>query len=273
MLKRLKASDWLAIAGAASFVCFWGLALTGSLPVPKKQPQHAIRSHVTSNSPPESRQDVAAETVAFYTEVLAWFTALLAATAFVQGAFLYVANRNAERAFVASRRAFVYVPDIAPSWERNPETGVVWYGFRPRWANAGETQTRDMVCRVNAEYRDDFLPIGFDFAASHGPAMPHTLGPKSVSTGGLARSFSDAEMREIVAGRKFLFLWGWAEYSDIFPGTPRHISRYCAQVRAFGDPSNPEGGPTVFNIVFYVHLRGNCSDDECAAQGLGLPQV
>jgi len=73
------------------------------LPVPIKQEHSVVNECRTCGSTPESRQDAAAETVAYYTQVLAWFTGVLALATLVQGAFLYRADIAAKRSADASR--------------------------------------------------------------------------------------------------------------------------------------------------------------------------
>src|SRR5579863_5915527 len=46
---------------------------------------------------PESIQDISAETVAHYTEVLAWFTGILAAVSIFQGFVLYRSDKSVRR--------------------------------------------------------------------------------------------------------------------------------------------------------------------------------
>ena len=101
------------------------------------------------------------------------------------------------------------------------------------------------------------------------------LGPQSESPAGMAPRFahppiSAQDIRDLQAGAKFLYLYGSARYSDILPGTPEHITRFCWQMVASGDPFifdpaiNPQG-LTWSNIH---QSRGNCADAECTLQGL-----
>jgi hypothetical protein len=104
MLKRLKA-DWPFVAALALFLGFWSLGLTGSFPNPHPKPHAQISTASSTNSSPKSVQDISAETVAYYTEVLAWFTGVLAVTSLVQGFFLWNADKTARIAANAAKKS------------------------------------------------------------------------------------------------------------------------------------------------------------------------
>jgi hypothetical protein len=90
--------------------------------------------------------------------------------------------------------------------------------------------------------------------------------------GGSARTFTVAEMEEVATERKYLYLWGWARYRDIFPDTQAHVTRYCYRVMAGGNlRDRPTTGKASYFINFLIHDRGNCADGECIMQGIGLP--
>jgi hypothetical protein len=147
--------------------------------------------------------------------------------------------------------------------------------FRPRWQNSGETPTKRMTLYTGCELRDTLLPMGEVLRDRHqfGSGL---LAPKTTMTGGVAPALPDPaitpqDIVEVQAGRKFLYLWGWAKYFDVFPNTPERITRFCWAIFPTGDPFNP--GPLVDGklqgISFpYVHyFYGNCADDECGQYG------
>ena len=65
-------------------------------------------------------------------------------------------------------------------------------------------------------------------------------------------------------GRKFIYLWGWAKYFDVFPRTPEHITRFCWLILVAGDPLsfNP-AQPNSTTFATANHIEGNCADEEC----------
>lgn len=225
-----------------------------------------------------------------YTGWLSIFTAALAVAAVFQIGLFWVQLRYmnagmrdtkrsadiASESLVVGNAAFVFVIEIINNWQtaiNDPEGNIETFMFRPIWKNSGNTQTRDMVTMVAAELRDSPLPANFDLTASPSRPVPALVGPQSTILGGSFRTFTVAEMEDVAAGRKFLYLWGWARYRDIFPDTPEHITRYCTQVLASGNlRSRPVPEKPSYWFQFLVHARGNCADGECVLQGLGLPK-
>ena len=94
-LTRLKRSDWLFVLALAAFCVFWFLAQTGRLPLPVSSQHQQSEETKSSNTLPESTQDIAAETVAHYTEVLAWVTVCLVVVGFLQVVLLFRTNKTA----------------------------------------------------------------------------------------------------------------------------------------------------------------------------------
>jgi hypothetical protein len=92
--------------------------------------------------------------------------------------------------------------------------------------------------------------------------------------GGLSPSppenaISPQDITDVQSGKKFLYVWGWARYSDVFPNTKQHITRFCWMITPVGDPFAyipgkipPEPGGLQFQSRH--HDEGNCADDECA---------
>jgi hypothetical protein len=87
-------------------------ARAASLPAPQ-QPNSTIQNASTPKPENESIQDIAAQTVAEYTEALAWFTFILAAASIGNGIFLIRADKAAARAYNASSAATKVSQDLA----------------------------------------------------------------------------------------------------------------------------------------------------------------
>ena len=69
------------------------------------------------------------------------------------------------------------------------------------------------------------LPTGFDFTTTAMGTGSGMIPPKSSLHGGLGPGAGQAAMtpQDILdsqAGRKFIYLWGWIEYNDVFPKRP-----------------------------------------------------
>jgi hypothetical protein len=122
------------------------------------------------------------------------------------------------------------------------------------------------------------LPESFSFTQidpEEPPAMA-MLGPKATSKGGIAPhaaapALTPQDILDIQSGQRFLYLWGWARYSDLLPNTPERITRFCWQIIADGNPLtfNPLMDPQGLRWSNIHQRRGNCADDECRWQGLG----
>ena len=79
-------------------------------------------------------------------------------------------------------------------------------------------------------------------------------------------AISPQDILDVQAGRKHLYLWGWAKYFDVFPGTREHITRFCWIVTPIGDPlaydQNLKQGDTKLLVFNFIHnAEGNYADD------------
>jgi len=207
---------------------------------------------------------LSAVVTAMCTVAIAWFTWKLADISAEQGSFN-------ERALVANRRAFVFLQRVAAYFTPTPEDmdkpgdalkAVVSWSFRPVWENSGETHTKNMTIHTDHELRDSRLPLNFAFRDNQNAHGVMLLGPKAAQAGGATREFTTSELLEVQSGKRFLYVWGWVKYNDIFPGTPNRITRFCGQVIVSGDPAKSSA---VF--TYPIHPAGNCADDECAGLG------
>jgi hypothetical protein len=204
--------------------------------------------------------------LALATVAIAMFTIVL----------VLVTNRQArltKEALIADKRSFVFAESIQPIWELDKPSGQYYWRFRPFWRNSGDTPTKRLTLYVDCELRNSLLPVGFNFNQTRIPPGTGMLGPKAGNLGGLAPhmpgvAITPQDILDIQNGRKFLYLWGWARYFDVFPETPQHITRFCWQMLSVGDPAayTPHQIPSLpGSLIFpYVyHTEGNCADEEC----------
>jgi hypothetical protein len=188
----------------------------------------------------------------------------------------FVTNRQAKltkEALIADKQAFVFATGFNPFWELNKATGNYDWRFRPTWQNAGDTPTRKLRLYADCELRNAPLPSGFNFTQNTGPPGPGLLGPKSTNMGGAAplaprAAITPQDILDVQNGTKFIYLWGWAKYFDVFPRTPEHITRFCWQILITGDPFKFTPGqlpkqPGSLNFANLFHPEGNCTDNEC----------
>lgn len=207
--------------------------------------------------------------------VTAVATVFIGVFTFVLACVTHRQARLTKEALIADKRAFVFTTDFAKLWEHGDSAGVYNWRFRPLWNNSGDTPTKDLTQFTACEIRNTMLPDGFDFNPAGIRPGTGLLPPKSQLTGGQAptppqAAISPQDVEDSQAGRKFIYLWGWARYSDVFPETKQHITRFCWLIVATGgpktfDPSISGDPPTpgALRFQFILHHEGNCADDEC----------
>jgi len=279
---------------AAAFALFCIMAFYGSQirrsPSPFLPSEQATNQNQPANAPPkESEKDATDRTIAFYTEVLAWFTGALAIStillwwttrraAITQARDMEKSIDIAERGLVSSRRAFVFAASLDSQWVLEKVTGKpdrYHWVLRVNWLNSGETPSRRLRQTSNCIVLDSPLPDDAPFP--DGPYPPGTglLGPKATSSGGPTPQFpepplSPETLEAAIKGEKFIYIGGWVRYFDVFPNTPERITRFCWRVLVVGDPhaflpgQGPQGPHSLrFDTMHMSH--GNCADEECAS--------
>jgi hypothetical protein len=127
---------------------------------------------------------------------------------------------------------------------------------------------------VCCEILDKPLPKGYDFSPVDANISTGTIPPKFELQGGIApvgRFISPQEIFDCQNNRRFIYLWGWIEYNDVFPNTTRHITKYCWAIHITGDPfgymPNTPGAPPTTGALHFSsshHFEGNCIDEECS---------
>ena len=277
MLKRLwesRALYW-ALGGAVAFLIVFAWIETGS-PVFK----NCVDQYKTEGSDQDAKQGPTYVLYVFDREcagvfiqnnegalgmgatfIIAIFTAMLWGVT-AQQAIL-------TKEIVISRRAFVFADGIHVNYFFNTTSGEYEWQLRPIWKNSGETPTRGLTIYTDCEIRNSRLPTGFNFNSTKVPPGTGLLGPQSIAAGGAAPQLPSPpitvqDIRDSQSGKKFIYLWGWARYWDVFPGTPQRITRFCWLIDATGDPMLFSPAPPQ-NLLFQNihHEEGNCADEEC----------
>lgn len=236
---------------------------------------------MSGNRPSESLRD--AWLRAFTRDPINLFTlALVAATVFL-GVMAVSAERTAKRAadaaqqsadtarraLIAGQRAFVSVTyNKYPN--RDPVSDQInGWAFSVHWRNAGDTPTRNLVNHTNILVSDTEVPPAWGFPDDWGNTPPDKR--HGIPLGAAPRAAVESDMHYITlaeaeaatAGKKFIYLWGWATYNDVFPNTPLHVTRFAVQIAMTGDARNADR----VSVRFPFLPRYNCSDEECDHQG------
>ena len=178
---------------------------------------------------------------AIFTGVLTVATLALAGVAAVQITYLKRADRTAritakaalksanvaERALIATERAFVFVVDFDLDFAFHPGSGQISkLRIRPIWKNSGSTATRDMKIRVNWT---SYPWLGTPENIGDFRVVPFTrmfLGPQ-------AREWSEGIeippnlATEAAQGISAIYIWGRVDYRDIFDDTPPRFTQWC----------------------------------------------
>jgi hypothetical protein len=244
-------------------------------------------SHLSPPAAHETIADVSAEDVAYYTKVLAWFTAVLAIVSAAQGVLLFRADKtarlSADAALKAAKatensvevaktalrdteRAFVYLKTIEVRFERAPpwmrvngrevDGRVLSFSLTPVWANSGKTPAMKMLLNVETEVfpcpeAPDKIGFQDDGTPRHGVLGPTTemmVAPKPVTGDVLER---------LKSGQGSLLIWGWVDYNDVFPDTARHRTEFCLEIKI---KIQADGSPL---MGMQVYRRFNGFDGEC----------
>jgi hypothetical protein len=193
---------------------------------------------------------------------LVWFTGLLA---IATGGLVFVAEKTDNTlkdtlaATKAIQRAFVSVKQIdhTPVWD--PKTkNIVGRNFVVQWENSGFTATRNMLNNGLWVEREQEIPSDFQFPDLAGMknVIQTVAGPKATVNAG-PLEIPSSVLNSIRDKGHHIYLYGWAEYNDIFDGTPRHRTEYCVEVLISSDPKAADGGVTL--ALCPMH---NGADDE-----------
>ena len=137
-----------------------------------------------------------------------------------------------------------------------------WH-FEVIWKNFGKRSPKDLIGISSYDLRENPIPDDFEFPnkiLENGPPKKQKIfiGPE-VLVPGAALTVPVFEAREIAAGRKHLYVWGWSEYSDGFTGTPRRRSEFACKIewRGLPDDPNPNG------VAVTRCDKHNGADEEC----------
>lgn len=174
--------------------------------------------------------------------------ALIASNAAQQSRDTEASIAIAREAMVLSQRAWVTVEIGAKTMVDPPTKRSHGMRISVEARNIGNSPTSNMRSQFNVAEVDVAFPA--DFTVGDIP----NVGTKSLflaPRGSAELGAFDAPW--LVLGRvmtegKFLYAWGWLEFDDGFPETPRHRLEYCYGVKVEGDPTL-----NLFTLSFYHH--------------------
>lgn len=186
---------------------------------------------------------------------------------------LWIASREQARltreALIAANRAFMFPTGLKQVFEMDIATGLYNWRLRPEWRNSGETPTKNLTTYVECEIRNSLLPANYGFIHDTDPASG-IIGPNQTIWGGNAprgAAITPQDILETQVYRKFIYLWGWAKYRDVFPATSQHTTRFCWLILVTGDPMKFDPivvgqppTPGTVSFQYLQHTEGNSAD-------------
>jgi hypothetical protein len=269
---------WIALIAAIVLI----VAVVGTI-VSSEQPLESAKQQTTEKNQAEHAEQKGHKTlwdtwfpdsISLYTLFLVVFTAVLALGGVYQLRLLtraeYIAANSAqsakqsaevaERALIAGRRAFVSVT-FKHTANQELKTGhIVSWGFTPVWINTGDTPTRLFENHISISIREMNCPATGIFPIYGMPAyLPNPADesisecpPKGSNDGQTLYVDVDA-LDEIIAGRKFLYFWGWGAYNDVFPSTQRHVTLFA--VSNHRRWQSPRQRPHIFQLQHFGSVQ------------------
>jgi hypothetical protein len=138
---------------------------------------------------------------------------------------------TAKQALTSTQRAFVFINSF--------EVNVIGKEVRiiPKWENSGVTLGNPMK-HINwkafrgappSDYGYPDLDSSGAALPSRGEAVEFFIGPKAIMLGTPVR-IPISVMEEMRSGNLRIFVWGWAEYKDIFENTILHTTKFCSEI-------------------------------------------
>jgi len=208
--------------------------------------------------------------VAAFTLFLVIFTGMLWGSTHRLWGVTVETLKHAEATAQREMRAYVHVTK-APITDRRHMPTIGANGLIPgnihtfqivvELENRGRTPTRHGLMNVNHIQQAEPLPK--DFPYLDGPKTETVLiGPDHGVMSPVINVPVD-RMMQVVRGNQRLFIWGWIDYNDVFPGTPRHRTEFCFEiVPDRGMPITDEN--TTLRSEF--HGPHNGADGDCQRQ-------
>ena len=177
--------------------------------------------------------------------------------ALLQWSSLKRTDETTREALTAAQRAFVFVKDISygklPNYLADTPTGI---RFIVAWENSGTTPTKSLITHVSWAVFTPEIPANFDFPDYGAPNSRALIGPKSIMNMAAVDIPVDV-FQAVQAGTHRMYIWGWADYDDIFQNTERHRTEFCTEILVTGSLSGAVPG-----LSFVTRTNYNGSDGQ-----------
>lgn len=203
------------------------------------------------------------------------FTGVLAASTI----FLWIATRStaiggeraaniAQDALTKLERAFVSIT-FSFNASGNVMNQIEGWQITPVLKNEGSTNTRGLHQHVSWDAFFNPIPDDFTFPDIWDAAVVDRVNPLSyIAPHGSINGDSLGIPTEILEaarqGHLRVYMWGWAEYDDVFEETPPHRTEFCYEIRVFRDPYVFVTGQLPFSLRIIDRHTG--ADEDCYRQ-------
>lgn len=189
----------------------------------------------------------------------AFFALILIFVGILQVCIYYKLRRDGiirDRAFVFPQ-TFGAIPGVNVATRH---TATFW-AFEPVWENTGGTRTIEMINHVNFIEFGSEIPDEFEFPDFYGGDWfgyaKLLLGPRQTLRGQPLERPVDT-LLAVKRRERRLFLYGWAEYYDVFDSLRLHRTEFCREIMVLGEPNE-------INCQFRFDITGkfNGADADC----------
>lgn len=152
---------------------------------------------------------------------------------------------------------------IFPDTKEEPIIDIDGLYFKVNWINSGATPAKNLVVRFNWKTFEGDMPENFDFPdlSTTSEDLKAILGPQS-SNPQLVK-ISQENIENVAAQTRTLYIYGWADYNDVFKGTDRHRTEFCNKIDIKKFPM--AGNPLAFRyqMLSTSFSKFNGADEEC----------
>ncbi|MGA8572066.1 MAG: hypothetical protein ACLP7A_01545 [Desulfobaccales bacterium] len=147
---------------------------------------------------------------------------------------------------IHSQRAYIFIKEIIHNIKPREGIGELIIVLE----NTGETPARKMICNYDFCCFSGDIPNGFDFPNKL-PPVYGVISRKATIDAKVLMPFNVFD--DALTKRQRLYIYGWVDYDDVFPNTPRYRTESCYEVLINKDRE------------FSYHIYGNYNgtDDEC----------
>jgi hypothetical protein len=181
------------------------------------------------------------------------------------------AATTASDALTKVQRAFIFAESIRCDIVNIPNGGISGMTCVVNWKNSGNTPTKVLHLHTNIESFRKPLPDNFTFPDLWRKGDPHinksvVIWPNSPS-GSNVGGLTNAELLSWAKGHRYLYVWGWARYRDIFDKTPEHVTKFCSEALYDGEVDVPTNLGSTLHVVrprWSTCDHNNCYDEQCS---------